>query len=266
MFTAARPSLHHSSAQPYIYACAKQQQQQQQQPKHQSADRSERRQQKTTTHRLSTSSESDALSDIDRSSTVSSSSSLSTSSSSSSAGDIQTARISGLPNIGTETSKTSRNADQPSEEIPHKRPVKRATASWKVSQHKWDGDEKQASQKLAHKQDDDFPDSVYVDLTGLDVSFSVVYYSESAHDNLVWFHPTHSIHQNLYSTPRSALNSSLNFRFTNNQMIYSDMIPAHEFKKCKSVHAVFLRLFIIQEPKTSLRNFLPVYIGFLSLT
>lgn len=193
-------------------------------------------------HRASVSSDSDAASDVEDSSTTSSSSSSSTTSKATASVLVSIGSIS--PSTAPRPPRKSRNPHSDAFDGNHKirgiedkHPVKRATASWKGCQL-WDIGVSQPSRR-ASARGCRFSDSVYVDLTGLDISISVIYHTEPTSPTLTWPYPVHSFYQAAYSpsfAPRTpGISHPVKF---NNRWLYpfiSDQVPANELKKCKSL-------------------------------
>jgi hypothetical protein len=237
LYTAPKTSHFHSTRRPPHFHIQQQQ--------HTVSNCSGQRQKVAASPRTSTSSDSDALSDVEGSSTASSSSS-SLSSSSSSLTDKTPASAHAGKRTATKVTpvtKTSSRHPRPgpstsrthwSHEPRDKQPVKRATASWKSARQLWDIDVSQAHRQ-ARAHSCGMADSVYMDLTGLDVSISVMYHTELPVSTPTWPYPVHALYQAVYSPNISAPPPRFNhpFRF-NNQTVYPhniDLIPFYERKK-----------------------------------
>lgn len=215
--------------------------------------------------RTSTSSESDVSSDVEDCSTTSSSSSLSSSSSS----VRKTTASAVMPNGSRPTTKAthqpkaSRNPrsnayprNNLSQDTHSKKPVKRATASWKAARQSGDTDYGRSHRRSNTSQGCIPTDSVYMDLTGMDVSLSVMYHTEPSDPTPTWPYPVHSLYQAFYTPTPMATNLGMSgapWKFSN-QMVYPlniDTISTHELKKCKFPCPVCLFLHVLYHNKTS---------------
>ncbi|CAL1530723.1 unnamed protein product [Lymnaea stagnalis] len=128
------------------------------------------------------------------------------------------------PTSGQHQSKRARNPRGPFGRINSSKDprhsVKRATASWTGARQLWDID-------VAHNHGSPVTDSVYMDLTGLDVTISVMYHTCSTP---TWPYPVHSLYQAMY-TPTALTSPNLQF---SSPIFYPqkfDSLPIHEFKK-----------------------------------
>ena len=139
----------------------------------------------------------------------------------------------------------------------------RSDAVWpwrKGGRQLWDIDISQASRRGAGQEhrDNPYPNSVYLDLTGSDVSISVYYHHSLLQDEAarsavaasmltptVYATTASSLYSIYYSSymgaPVYGLSLPLSF-FNDNALPKIAMVPPHELKKCKYVMCMVLRL------------------------
>ncbi|KAH9487940.1 CCR4-NOT transcription complex subunit 6 [Bulinus truncatus] len=184
------------------------------------------------------SSESDVSSDIEEGSTTSSRSSVSSASSSSGVRATVSARthiVSSSSHQSGQHTKRARNPKLNAHTVRNKSkreihpPVRRAATGWKGARQLWDIDVSQWSRRL---QAPGLADCVYMDLTGLNISYTVVYHHTDA--AAIWPYPYHpSYSQAMYS---STLTTNSSLPKYNNFAAFSpqpkvEMTPSYEFKK-----------------------------------
>ncbi|KAI8797559.1 CCR4-NOT transcription complex subunit 6 isoform X2 [Biomphalaria glabrata] len=186
---------------------------------------------KVAAHPRISSSDSDVSSDVDDGSTTSSRSSVSSSSSSGvkATASAKTRVVPSSSHQSGQQTKRARNPKmntfnpktRPKKEI--HQPVKRATASWKGARQLWDIDVSQGA-----RRSQGVSDSVYMDLTGLDVTYTVIYHADVTP---LWPYPVHSLYQAMY-TP--SIPVSLHPKYSHLPAFSPhkvEMIPSFELKK-----------------------------------